>query len=224
MPCDGQPVMLARLARRRNSITAASVNRSNTRCDDGRGPFATESIAGRRWARPATSSGSACGYTGRAPHRLPSIQGVVHRHLPLDGQPRFQVWRARARVMFRGADALDNFDPTALYVLSPKNVAPSARSEAIDRARAGEQITKIVAEAIVDRHRGLSETANDLRRACHALRSVKGRLEALGSSGISPLTPRVTELRNCWRDLDAVLSAPQPLAGIASDPIHPLVT
>ncbi len=138
-------------------------------------------------------------------------------------QPRVSKFMRSAR-MFRGVDSLDNFDPTALYVLSTKHVACSARSEAIDRARAGERITKALAELIVDQHRGLPETANDLQRACDALRRVRSRVDALGPAGVARLAAQIAALRRCWRGLDAVLSAGARPAGNFVDPKPPQIT
>jgi hypothetical protein len=112
----------------------------------------------------------------------------------------------RSARVFRNVDCLDAFDPTALYVLSSKNVR-AARFEAIQRAWAGEQITKALAESIVDRHRSLPEATNDLRRACHALRRGKARLKLLEPAEAAPLSCHLARLRDCWEKLDAVLSA-----------------
>src|SRR5690242_8552709 len=80
---------------------------------------------------------------GTAPHvvQVGLWLKAVRRHL---GCHRFKDWYSeifkwkqprvsklmRSARMFRGVKCLDRFDPTELYVLSPKNVPASARSEA----------------------------------------------------------------------------------------------
>jgi hypothetical protein len=56
-------------------------------------------------------------------------------------------------------DCLDQFEATALYILSTKYVPQSARDEAIKRARAGRLIKSSVARRILYRHLGLSAAA-----------------------------------------------------------------
>jgi hypothetical protein len=82
------------------------------------------------------------------------------------GRALFQPWLAaefqwdqstasnymRAAAVFCQVKCLDRFQPAALYELVRKRVPDDARTEAIDRARKGELITKATAEKIVRQH------------------------------------------------------------------------
>jgi hypothetical protein len=58
----------------------------------------------------------------------------------------------RAAKVFGDIDCLDQFQPSALYVLAREKTPEPARKEALDRARQGEQITKSHAETLLAQH------------------------------------------------------------------------
>jgi hypothetical protein len=106
--------------------------------------------------------------------RLHAIRNLV-------GRRHFQAWlRAhfswkqpsatkfmRSAAVFKGADFLDRFQPSALYRLSRKNVPPEAIADAIALARSGEKITQSWADAIVRACQGLpDDMPPDIEEAC----------------------------------------------------------
>lgn len=58
---------------------------------------------------------------------------------------------------FADLDCLEQFDHSALYELARPRVAPAAVEETIERARAGEKISKVKALTVIERHEMAAE-------------------------------------------------------------------
>jgi hypothetical protein len=75
---------------------------------------------------------------------------------------------------FAGLPCLDKFEPSALYELGRARVEPAAVEEAVERATAGERISKIRALEIVERF----EMAADKERTPSPRRDEVGRIKS----------------------------------------------
>jgi hypothetical protein len=79
-------------------------------------------------------------------------------------QPAASKFR-RSALVFKDADCVDEFQPSALYILSRKKVPREAVLEAVGLVERGGSMTCSLARTIVARHSGGSETTHDIRRA-----------------------------------------------------------
>ena len=137
------------------------------------------------------------------------------------GRDRFQQWlRAefcwsqslaskymRSAAVFGHFEHLERFQPSALYVLAQHRCPAAARQEALDRAQAGELITKSRAEMFVSRHRRGGERS---RTSAAAIRKTARKLaEQLANLDDADLRSVADELDRLAERLRSTLPATQ---------------
>lgn len=115
----------------------------------------------------------------------------------------------RSAAVFNGIDCLDKFQPSAMYVLSRKLVPPAALDQTLTMARAGEFITKSLAESIVRQHLGASAALHAAHLACSAL---EGALEKVEMPLGCNTGPSIGQLA---KRLAAVMSSIERMRGAA---------
>jgi len=128
------------------------------------------------------------------------------------GRSYFQAWLAaefrwsqsvasnymRAAAVFANVDCIDRFHSGALYILARHRAPEMARSEAVQRARAGEMITAADAQSIVLRHGGspTSKKRNPALRLSAMIKDLETLIDDL----------RIEERQLCAEQLAALVS------------------
>lgn len=106
----------------------------------------------------------------------------------------------RAAAAFGELDCVDQFQPSALFVLARRKVPASARADAIDIARQGHLVTKALAEEIVQRHVPTSESGPSI--VDQIRRAVLKALPKLSFRDRHDIEELADELRTLARRLD----------------------